>query len=257
MAEFEISSLQNDLIKYAVKLQNPKFRKQQKLILADGKKTLFGFVLDKIEFEYLFLKKEDKTFKDAKVKNIIYVTDEILKKISTTKTPTEAVGIIKEPEINKEIFFNLDKIALIDGIKDAGNLGTIIRSAAAFSFCGIILFNDCVDLYNPKTIRATAQNIFKLPIITTKDIGFIKELKRTHKLISTVVDSDEDFMNYSFDKKIILAFGSEACGISEEIEKISDKKLTIFMDNSVESINLGVCSSVAFSVIKMKEKFLK
>jgi len=254
MKTFEITSTQNDLVKYAVKLQNSKFRKSEKLILADGEKTLMGFINSGVEFKYLFIKKEDNTFKKACVENLVYVNNEILKKISTTKTPTNAVAIIKEPEINKEIFFNLDKIALIDGIKDAGNLGTIIRSAAAFSIDGIILFNDCVDLYNSKTIRATAQNIFTIPVISTKDLNFIKELKKNHKLISTVVNSKNDFMKYSFEEKFILALGSEACGISKEIENLSDDKLTLLMDNSVESINLGVCSSIAFALIKMQTK---
>lgn len=254
MKTFEITSVQNDLVKFAVKLQNSKFRKSEKLILADGKKTLDGFVELGVKFKYLFIKKEDESFKKADVENLVLVTDEILKKISTTKTPTSAVAIIDEPLIDKNIFFKLNKIALIDGIKDAGNLGTIIRSAAAFSIEGIILFNDCVDLYNSKTIRATAQNIFTIPIIATKDINFIKELKKSHKLISTVVNSTNDFMNYSFEEKFILALGSEACGISHEIEEISDTKLTFMMDNSVESINLGVCSSIAFALIKMQAK---
>ncbi len=253
MNKFEITSLQNDLIKYCVKLQNSKFRKKEKMILADGAKTLQGFVFGGIEFEYLFIKKGDLNFENAKIKNLVFVTDEILKKISTTKTPTSAVGIIKEPRVDKNLFFDLPRLALIDGVKDAGNLGTIIRSAAAFSIDGIILFNDCVDLYNSKTIRATAQNIFKIPIITTSDLEFIKKLKQNHELISTVVDSKKDFTNYSFDKNFILALGSEACGISKEIDILSDEKLTISMDNNVESINLGVCASVAFALIKMKK----
>lgn len=257
MKTFEITSVQNDLVKYTVKLQNSKFRKTEKLILADGEKTLRGFIDNKVIFKYLFIKKENNSFKNAKVENLVYVTDDILKKISTTKSPTDAVGIIYEPDVDKNIFFKLNKIALIDGIKDAGNLGTIIRSAAAFSIDGIILFNNCVDLYNTKTIRATAQNIFTIPIIISHDINFIKELKKTHKLISTVVDSKNDFMEHDFEDKFILALGSEACGISREIDEISDKKLTFLMDNSVESINLGVCSSIAFSLIKMKEKYIK
>ncbi|MBR2159712.1 MAG: hypothetical protein IJ938_00195, partial [Clostridia bacterium] len=86
---------------------------------------------------------------------MVFVNDIILKKISTTKTPTDVVGIIEEPEIKIEQFGKLKRIALIDSIKDAGNLGTIIRSAVAFSIEGIILFGDCVDLYNSKVIRST------------------------------------------------------------------------------------------------------
>ena len=118
---------------------------------------------------------------------------------------------------------------------------------------GIILLGDCVDIYNSKTLRATAQNMFKIPIIKT-DIEFIKKLKKTHKLISTVVNSKDDFFEYKFENKFVIAFGSEATGLSENIINLSDKKLKIFMDNDVESINLGVFASIAFASIKRQNK---
>ncbi len=254
MKIIEITSLQNELVKYCTKLQNSKFRKNEKLILVDGAQTIDGFVDEGIVFKYLFLKKENPLVKKAKVQNLVFVNDEILKKISTTQSPTDVVGIINEPLIDINIYKNLSKIALIDGIKDAGNLGTIIRSAAAFSIDGIILFNDCVDLYNTKVIRATAQNIFKLPVIKINDISFIKELKRNHALISTVVNSKKDFFDVEIKDKFIIAFGSEAFGISKEIADLSDEKVTFFMDNNVESLNLAICASVAFAFIKHKNK---
>ncbi len=247
----QITSTQNDLVKYALKLQNSRFRKSQKMIFADGQKTIEGFIDDGIVFEYFFIKKDNPIAEKIKAKKLVYVSDEILKKITTTKSPCEVAGIIKEKETDKSIFFKLDKIALLENIKDAGNLGTIIRSAVAFGIDGIILFNDCVDLYNPKTIRATAQNIFKIPIISTKDINFIRELKNTHKIISTVVDSKNDLFKYKFDDKYIVAFGSEADGLTDRIVNLSDEKLSIFMENNVESINLAICASIVFATSKI------
>lgn len=253
MKTVEIASTQNDLVKYCVKLQDSKYRKKEKLILVDGEQTIQGFIDEGIVFKYLFVKKNNPIQNVAKVENLVYVNDEILKKISTTKSPTDMIGIIKEPVVDERIFEEFNAIALIDGIKDAGNLGTIIRSACAFSIDGIILFNDCVDLYNTKTIRATAQNIFKIPIYKTSDIDFIKRLQKSHKLISTVVDSDKEFFNIQAEKKFIIAFGSEANGISETIADLSDEKVTIKMDNNVESLNLGVCASIAFAFLKQKK----
>lgn len=246
MKIFEIVSTQNDLVKYCVKLQDAKFRKKEKKILVDGVQTIEGLINDKIEFEYLFLKKDNPIKDIAKVENLIFVNDDILKKISTTKSPTTLIGIVKEPEYDLNLFKCMKKIALIDGIKDAGNLGTIIRSAVAFSIDGIILFGDCVDLYNTKTIRATAQNIFKIPIIRTKDINCIKEMKKTHELVSTVVDGDKEFCDVDFKNNFIVSFGSEANGISKEIAELSNEKVTLKMYNGVESLNLGVCASIAF-----------
>lgn len=251
----EITSTQNDLIKYCVKLQDSKTRRKEKMILVDGAQTIEGFIDEGVVFRYLFVKKDNPIQNKARVENLVYVNDEILKKISTTKSPTDVIGIIEEPVVEKDIFKNLNKIALIDGIKDAGNLGTIIRSACAFSIDGIILFNDCVDLYNTKTIRATAQNVFKLPIIKISDVNFIQELKKTHKLISAVVDSNNELFEIDFNEKFIIALGSEANGISKTISDLSDEKTTIKMDNNVESLNLGVCASIVFAYIKHKNKF--
>ena len=244
----EITSLKNELIKSIYKLQDSRYRKESNLILLDGEKTITGLINDGVEFEYLFLKKDNKI--KANAKNIVYVNDEILKKISTVKTPSTMVGVIKEPEIKKEDFINLDKIILIENIKDAGNLGTIIRSANAFGVEGIILFGECVDIYSTKVIRSATQNMFKLPIIRTSDFEFIKNLKKNHELISTVVKDGDDFMGYKFNNPFILAFGSEADGITTKLANLSDKKLTLFMDNNVESLNLGICASIACFWIK-------
>ena len=244
----EITSLKNELIKMIYKLQDSKHRKESGLILLDGEKTILGLIEDGVEFEYLFLKKDNPI--KANSKNVVYVTDEILKKLSTVKTASSMVGVIKEPGIKQEDFINLDKIILIENIKDSGNLGTIIRSANAFGVRGIILFGDCVDLYSAKVIRSATQNMFKIPVLRTSDIELIKKLKKNHKLISTVVRGGEDFMKYDFKKPFILAFGSEADGISAELANLSDDKLTLFMDNNVESLNLGICASIACFWIK-------
>ncbi len=255
MEEIEIKSTQNDLVKYVVKLQNAKFRKANKLIFVDGDKTMVGLIDDGVEFEYIFLKKDNRYLNKIKAKKIIYVNDKILDKISSVVTPCSMVGIIKEPEVNFSDFLKFNKIVLLDGIKDAGNLGTIIRSACAFLVDGIILVNDCVDIYNSKTIRSAAQNMFKIPIIHS-DVNLIHQLKKTHTLISTVVNSKNDITNYKFPEKYIVAFGSEASGLSEEVIKLSDDKVTLLMDNNVESLNIAVFASITFAMMKLNQRFI-
>jgi TrmH family RNA methyltransferase len=218
------------------------------MIFLDGDKTIQGLIDQGFEFEYIFLK-NDYNIAKINAKNIVFCNDNVLKKISTLKTPTDVAAIIKEPDIDKKMFFDFNRIALVDNIKDPGNLGTIIRSACAFSIQGIILYGDCVDIYNSKTIRSTAQNMFKIPVVKA-DLNFIKKLKKTHQIIASVVDTNNNFFEYKFPKKYIFALGSEATGLSDEIINISDEKLKIFMDNDVESLNLGVFASIAFAYLK-------
>ena len=92
--------------------------------------------------------------------------------------------------------------------------------------------------------------MFKIPVLKTNDIDFIKKFKKTHKLISTTVNSKNDFIKYNFPSKYIIAFGCEASGLSEDFLKISDENLTLKMDKNVESLNIAVCCSVVFALIK-------
>ena len=91
--------------------------------------------------------------------------------------------------------------------------------------------------------------MFKIPVVAG-NLDLIKKLKENHKLISTVVKSKNDFLTYEFSKKFMIAFGSEANGLSKEIIDLSDETATLFMDNNVESLNLAVCASIAFALIK-------
>ena len=100
----EITSTQNELIKFCVKLQTSNFRQEKKLIFIDGDKTIQGLIDDNVEFEYIFLKKENYNSK-IKAKNIVFCNDKVLDKISTLKSPTKIAGIIKEPEIDYNNFY--------------------------------------------------------------------------------------------------------------------------------------------------------
>ena len=259
--KIEITSTQNNLVKYCVKLLNPHFRKQEKVILLDGIKTITGLLDSGVEFEYLFSEEKNLPKNLKNIKTLILTDEKVLSKISSTKSYSKYIGIIKEPKVEKNIFKTMEKIALVENIKDAGNLGTIIRSAAAFSIDGIILFGDCVDLYNPKAIRASAQNMFKIPILRTSDFEFIKELKKNHKMISTVVDSSLDLFDLKIEENFlgnfIVALGSEASGLSQEMAQISDILATIKMDNDVESLNLAICASIVFSRVKSIRRLRK
>ena len=81
---------------------------------------------------------------------------------------------------------------------------------------------------------------------------FIKDLRKSHKIISTVVKSENNFFDCKFPQKFILALGSEAFGLSDKILNMTDVDTTIEMDNNVESLNLAVCASIAFAMAKNK-----
>ena len=135
-----ITSLENEKIKNLVKLQMKKYRDLTNSYIVEGDHLVSETYKEGLVEEIYALDSVEKKY-DVEY---IYVSNEVMKKISTMDTPSDIVAVCKKKEYS-EITGN--KILLLDDIQDPGNLGTIIRSAVAFNIDMIILSNDSVDFY--------------------------------------------------------------------------------------------------------------
>lgn len=240
----KITSTTNSLVKETVKLHQKKYRDE--LILIEGKKSVEEAISSGLDIKYIFSSNE------VEYKNIetYFANDAVMKKISTTESPSNVVAVAKKPNYKIEDFKKFKKIVLLDNIKDAGNLGTIIRAASAFSVDGIFLFGDTVDEFSPKTIRSSAGNMFKIPILKIGEAELIK-FKGTHKFIATVCHSNNYFDEINKDENLIVMFGSEAEGLCNKLLKMSDEEVTIKLSKNVESLNLALsCGIILYELQK-------
>lgn len=230
----EITSLQNDKVKYFQKLNDKKFRDQEKLFLVEGMHLFNEAKKHNIIKEVIT---DNKDFKcDYKT---YYVTSAIMKKLSNQVTGTNVIAVCKFLD-NHELG---NHILVLDNIQDPGNLGTMIRSAVAFSFDTIFLSNDTVDLYNPKVIRSSEGMIFHINIIRGNIIEFLSSLDKSYLKITTDVKDGED-VNLLDTTKCALVIGNEGSGVKKEVESLCDKKVNIKMNNNCESLNAGVSASI-------------
>lgn len=240
----EITSVQNNIVKEVTKLHQKKYRED--FIIVEGEKSVSEALEAGLNIKYAF--SSNKTLLEkfsAKLNNAeVYLANEkVMEKISTTESAPNILAVVKKPEYDISMFKNFKKIVLLDGIKDAGNLGTIIRTAAAFDIGGIMLFGECTDEFSPKTIRSAAGNIFKVPIVhcTAEQL---KEFKKSHKMIATVVNSKNSIQDFNVKSPYIVMFGSEACGLCNELLSLADTSLTIPMKEGVESLNLAISTGI-------------
>ena len=236
----ELTSINNDIVKATYALNDKKNRKSSNKIILEGEKSVLGAIEAGYQIIDLFFENEKFNFQ---AKNKYKVNQKILEKLSSTKSPAPVIATILRPEFKIDDFKKYKKIVLLDSIKDAGNLGTIIRSALAFGLDGIILSGEYIDPFSPKVIRASAGNIFKIPILETLEP---EKLKGTHKFLTTVVSGGKPLSKVDIQEKFILVMGSEATGISKKFEDLSDKFITLDIKNTVESLNLSVCASIFF-----------
>lgn len=243
MAEIILTSLQNPVVKEVTALQDKKNRTASGLIILEGEKSIAGALEAGLKLESIFYENEKYASQfPAAVK--YKVNEKILAKISSTSSPAPVLAIIKRPVPNAQSLQKLKRLIVLENIKDAGNLGTIIRTAAAFELDGIILAGDCVDAFDPKTIRASVGTIFKIPIATAGDFAVFK---KSHTFISTVVDGGDDVKGletFEFPEKFLVFFGSEAQGLSPTLQDLVDEKITIKMAKNVESLNLSVSAGI-------------
>lgn len=246
MDEKEITSVNNELVKETVKLQQKKYRDQEKKFLLEGFKPIEEAHLAKIEIEKVFVHKDKAAKYDFLKEKCILTTEPVLKKISTTDTAPDAVAIAKQKIYTINDIKTAKKIVLLENIKDLGNLGTILRTAKAFSQDAIILFGDTVDLYNPKCVRAAVGNLWKIPVIQIKDFAILETQFCNFEKIATLPKSDQTILlkNIKIVPPYLVMFGSEADGLSEELINFSTQKVTIEMNKNVESLNLSVSVGV-------------
>jgi TrmH family RNA methyltransferase len=189
---------------------------------------------------------------------IRYVTDKQFNSICQTKTPQGQLAVVKLPieTYSDQLPENVgDKVLLLEDIQDPGNVGTIIRTAAAFGFSGAILTPNCADPFSPKCVQATAGTILSLWLREThRYIELAEALKESgHFLVATELKGSSDTSVFFERDSLLLALGNEASGISRQLLDISDYRFRIpVASEKAESLNVAACGAICMYLSSLK-----
>lgn len=242
----EINSVSNEKIKYYSKLSEAKYRNSEALFIVEGEKALEDIISSGVEIKDIFATADKINFDG----NFTKVSENVMKKLSTSDSVPKILTVAKKPQRNINALKNVNKALLLEEISDPGNLGTIIRSAVAFGFEAIILYGNCVDEFNPKVIRSSAGNFFKIKIYEVKNLDnpVFKEFEfLTTNLHKPSILPRKAYIN----GKYILAAGSEAKGLTIDFSGFKTQNILIKTEK-VESLNLGVSVSLLMYELSMK-----
>lgn len=234
-----ISSLDNKKVKFINSLKLAKKRKEFGMFIVEGMHLVKeAYLSDFLEEIYLL---ENSTLSFSCDIQPIYVTYDVMKKLTNLDTPSDVIGICRM-KTNNSISGN--KLLLLDNIQDPGNLGTIIRSCVAFNVDTLILSKNTVDIYNEKVIRSTQGMIFHLNFLINDLEEIIPSLKdKGYLILGTNVHNGVNVKTINA-SKYALIMGNEGNGVSENIYKLCDQNLYIKMNNICESLNVGVATSI-------------
>ncbi len=170
--------------------------------------------------------------------------------ICSTITPQGIMAVVNLPRgVYSEKLPNDtgNKILLLEDIQDPGNLGTLIRTAAAFDFSGVIMTESCADPLSPKCVQATMGTVLSLWLRkTTKYLDIVGNLgKDNYTLVATELNGMVGPSIISQQKKLLLAFGNEAAGLSPELLKAADYRIQIpIIREKAESLNVASCGAI-------------
>lgn len=249
----EITGVNNELVKETVKLQQKKYRDRENKFLLEGFKSVEEAFNAGIEIEYVFAKDEKKySFLSNKV---ILTNEAVLKKISTTDSAPEVVAVAKKKVYSIGDLKGAKKVVLLENIKDLGNLGTILRTSTAFGADAVVLYGkECADLYNPKCVRSSVGNLWKIPVVYIDRFEDLQTIFGSFERVATLPRAKQYLKDFRVKEPVLVMFGSEADGLSDELIDFATKEVKIEMASTVESLNLSIsCAVVLYRLLKFEK----
>lgn len=255
-----ITSVTNPKIKIVKALKDKKNRNEKGLYFIEGIRFFEEAIIEteksNVEIEEIFI---SDSFSNEILNNLIektnyknnlninVVPNKLFLELSDTSNPQGILAIVKMKRWKLEdILFKEKLILLLDSVQDPGNLGTIIRTADAAGFSGVIASKGTVDIYNPKVLRATMGSVFRIPFIVTENLSkIILELQNLNiKVYGAHLDGKTSLYNTDLKKDVAIVIGNEGAGMSEEVKSVCDGLLKIEMLGRVESLNASVASGI-------------
>ncbi|MFO7947426.1 MAG: RNA methyltransferase [Armatimonadota bacterium] len=251
-----IDSPKNQHVKLFRSLLNKKRRNDAGLCPLEGVRLLSGAIRAGAQIEAVYvceelLSDEDPLTMAEMLENEGIVRHDLTQRAFESMTDTEnPQGIAATAKIE---YASLDDVApegpslylMLHDIRDPGNMGTLVRSAAAFDCRALVILGSCVDLFNPKVIRATAGGVFAIRLVEVSwEVAGPWADENDIVTVAAAVEADERSDMAEYGERTALVIGSEAHGLPQEVLTQTDLQVRIPMSADVESLNAGVAAGI-------------
>jgi RNA methyltransferase, TrmH family len=249
--------LSKNKIKYIQSLKLKKFRDEHEVFVVEGEKMALELISHKsIEIEQIiaietWIQAHQNALK-SHFNKILTATEADLKQISNLSTPNKVFIIAKKrpPQYLEKITKNNFTLYL-DGIQDPGNMGTILRIADWFSIPYIFCSHETVEVWNPKVIQSSMGAFLR---VHTQEVNFLDFKKRfTDVPVFATVINGQNIFDLKKEKELtkgIIVIGNEGKGVSDEVLKLSDYKISIPGGGGAESLNAAVATGIICAILK-------
>ena len=237
-----ITSKANSVVKNAKKLHQKKYRKSAYLI--EGWHLFEEAVQAGVTIEKIFAL-ESYREQLAAFPQTVWVSEDILLDLADSQTPQGIVAVVHKEEVG-QVDFSQGKFLFLEDVQDPGNVGTIIRTADAAGFTGVIVSDKSADIYSLKTLRSMQGSHFHLPIYRMSSQALLKETKEAAiPVLATTLSKDSvDYRELPPIENFVLVMGNEGQGISPLMAESADQLVHISMKGQAESLNVAVAAGI-------------
>lgn len=258
-----ITSAANARIKQVVQWQTKaKERKKDKVYLVEGYKmyeeapeeSILEVYISEDAAKKVFEEAEDGKQNQSRLRDKLVktgyeiVSADIFRKISDTQTPQGILTVLRQPEYSLEKMLEQKNplFVILENLQDPGNLGTIVRTGEGAGITGVIMSEQTVDIFNPKTIRATMGSIYRVPFVYVKDMADTLEILHEHGIhtYAAHLKGETYYDAFSFEEPTAFLIGNEGNGLQKETADLAEHYLKIPMEGQVESLNAAIATAL-------------
>lgn len=236
-----ITSLKNPKVTAWKALKDRKGRRESGCFLVEGRKMVEEALASAFDVETVLVQ-EGMELPDGLTMPVYELPAHVLAAVCDTKTPQGIAAVVRMKEQSA-----LGKhIVVLDGVQDPGNVGTIIRTADAAGLNGVLLSNQCADVFSPKVLRATMGSIFRMNLRTTDDLpGELTKLReKGYSILSSQLDGTPFYERQDVAERFALIIGNEGNGVSEQVQQTATHRVRLPMRGGAESLNAAIAAAI-------------
>ena len=246
-----ITSVQNTQVKNIIKLnQKAKARREQKLFVAEGRKMFQEAPDSWIEKVYVSenLLEDEEVMEKVRRFSWEAVENSVFRQMCDTQTPQGILTVLRQPSYNIEDIFSDREplIMVLEDLQDPGNAGTIIRTGEGAGVNAVFLTRTCVDITNPKVIRATMGSVYRIPFFYVEDVVSLKKKLEGKgiRFFAAHLQGKNSYDQESYRTGTAFLIGNEGKGLTEEAAGAADCLIRIPMCGQVESLNAAMAAGI-------------
>ena len=246
-----ITSVNNGQVKNIIQLnQKTKARREQGLFVAEGRKMFGEAPADWIEKVYVSETLTSDPALMEQVEKLPYdiVADSVFRQMSDTQTPQGILTVLRRPSYTLEDILGGKNplVMVLEDLQDPGNAGTIIRTGEGAGVRGVFLTKTCVDITNPKVIRATMGSVYRIPFFYVEDVVSLKQKLqgRGIRFFAAHLQGKNSYDRESYKDGTAFLIGNEGKGLTDQAADAADCLIRIPMCGQVESLNAAMAAGI-------------